>query len=64
MRSSSVINRADGDKPRAKRWLIHLVWTARDRLARPRVLYPGDLSEHLLRDIGLTDACGGQRRGP
>ena len=25
------------------------------RLARPRYLYPGELSSHLLRDIGLID---------
>jgi hypothetical protein len=26
-----------------------------ERLARPRYLYPGELSSHLLRDIGLID---------
>ena len=42
--------------------LMRLVHFLTRRNARPAFLYPGELSPHLLRDIGLGDAEPGCRR--
>jgi hypothetical protein len=39
----------------AEGWLMQFARLLTERLARPRYLYPGELSSHLLRDIGLID---------
>jgi hypothetical protein len=43
-------------------WLMYAARHLAARLARPRFLYPGELSPHLLRDIGLCDSCMPEQR--
>ena len=47
-----TVGRADAD---AEGWIMCLLRRLGERLARPRYLYPDELSPHLLRDIGLLD---------
>jgi hypothetical protein len=58
----NVNERAGIDSASAEGWLMYLIRVASERLARPRLLYPGELSPHLLRDIGLVDDPSRLRR--
>ena len=46
------------DHGRAEAWLMDFVRRRTDRLARPSLMWPDELSPHLRRDIGLDDAHG------
>ena len=45
-------------------WLMRWLDRLTRRAARPTFLYPGELSPHLLRDIGLEDGRAGRARPP
>ena len=42
-------------------WLMRLLGFLSRRTARPAFLYPGELSPHLRRDVGLADIDGACR---
>ena len=43
------------DHGQAEAWLMSFVRRLTDRLARPSLMWPDELSPHLRRDIGLED---------
>jgi hypothetical protein len=51
--------RDDGDTRRSEGWLMRWPWRHRNWLPQPRLMEPGDLSPHLLRDVGLWDGAAG-----
>jgi hypothetical protein len=54
--------RADRRQEQSEGWLMALARRLTARQAHPPYLYPGQLSPHLLRDIGLDDTCMPPRR--
>jgi uncharacterized protein YjiS (DUF1127 family) len=59
------LHRTEQHHGQAEGRLMRIVRVLGERLARPRFLYAGELSPHLLRDIGLMDECmPGQRSRP
>ena len=65
MSASFTLHRTESSCGRAEGRFMHFVRLIGERLARPRFLYPGELSPHLLRDIGLLDdRMAGHRSRP
>ena len=48
----------------AKAWLMDAIRVVLTRRHRAPILKPGDLSDHLLQDIGLSDGPGHPCRHP
>ena len=55
MFKSTTRARVDLDHGQAEAWLMGFVRRLTDRLARPSLMWPDELSPHLRRDIGLED---------
>ena len=60
MARSTMYARVGLEHPKAEAWLMGFVRLLTDRLARPNLLCPDELSPHLRRDIGLEDGRGGR----